>query len=54
MVAHLTCLATEFLDDAKDQLSLVPVSGSCPDCRKQLFWGDLIQDLHNRHRLSSK
>ncbi|KAJ3186266.1 Structure-specific endonuclease subunit SLX1 [Gaertneriomyces sp. JEL0708] len=52
MLAHLLCLSDWFLNEekkhAKSVDQLLPVSGSCPLCREELLWGDLIRDMKNR------
>lgn len=44
MMAHLVCLAGEFLRD--DSESILPIEGNCPGCRKRILWGDLIRRLN--------
>ena len=38
---HLTCLASRF-DDTD---SILPVKGTCPGCRKDILWGDVIRGV---------
>jgi hypothetical protein len=45
---HLLCLADCFLEQEKDALQLVPVSGSCPYCQCVSSWGSIIHDLKER------
>ncbi|RKO93358.1 hypothetical protein BDK51DRAFT_8745, partial [Blyttiomyces helicus] len=48
MIAHLPCLASWFLSrEAEERCEsarseLLPVSGSCPLCRIDLTWGDMV------------
>ncbi|KAI9142098.1 hypothetical protein BKA69DRAFT_1070022 [Paraphysoderma sedebokerense] len=58
MISHIQCLSHWFLkaeiskDDKAEpsvsQFTLLPISGSCPLCRAQLRWGDLISDMQFR------
>lgn len=46
MKAHIKCLAGKFLEHeavAADSLSIIPIQGECPTCRRQILWGDLIR-----------
>lgn len=36
---HMVCLASHFLEPGE----YVPVSGECPQCRRELVWGQLIR-----------
>lgn len=38
-MAHLICLASEFNNDDK----IIPIEGSCPSCKTNLLWGDVIR-----------
>lgn len=50
-VSHLQCLSRSFLrSEEVDSDALVPVTGSCPACKKQLQWADLVKDLTLRMR----
>ncbi|XP_033123202.1 structure-specific endonuclease subunit slx1-like [Anneissia japonica] len=40
MVAHVICIANVFLRNTDE---LLPVQGTCPLCRQQLLWGDLVR-----------
>jgi structure-specific endonuclease subunit SLX1 len=58
--AHLTCLATHFLNTEKSSNatnitpSLLPTTGSCPTCHTPLQWRDLVQELSLRMRGSKE
>lgn len=47
-VTHLTCLSKGFLKG--DEEALVPVSGSCPSCKEQTRWIDVVKELSLRMR----
>lgn len=47
MVAHLTCLAKEFLANGD---GVLPVAGECPGCSMELAWADLVRELSLRER----
>lgn len=36
---HMVCLASRFLEPGQ----YVPVSGQCPQCRREIIWGQLIR-----------
>ena len=42
---HVTCFANYFLQQKADEFEkfLLPVSGTCPDCKTNLLWKDLVQ-----------
>ncbi|XP_038059653.1 structure-specific endonuclease subunit slx1-like isoform X2 [Patiria miniata] len=42
MKAHMLCLAGQFLRHSAGDF-LLPVDGSCPLCKKNVLWGDLIR-----------
>jgi hypothetical protein len=63
MQAHILCLADWFLceeyrklavaaieEDSTEHEQLVPVLGTCPLCRAELRWGDLISEMNKRAR----
>jgi len=59
--AHLTCLATHFLNKENSSKeptnatpSLLPTTGSCPSCHTPLHWRDLVQELSLRMRGSKE
>ncbi|XP_030045099.1 structure-specific endonuclease subunit slx1 [Microcaecilia unicolor] len=41
MIAHLICLADEFLSGEPQHF--IPVEGQCPGCKNTMLWGDLIR-----------
>jgi structure-specific endonuclease subunit SLX1 len=47
-VTHMTCLSDYFLKEDKD--SLVPISGTCPGCKTELRWIDIVKELSLRMR----
>ncbi|KAI9651599.1 MAG: Slx4p interacting protein [Alyxoria varia] len=50
MVAHMGCLADNFLREETNQERIVPVQGTCPKCRTNLLWANLTRDLTLRMR----
>ncbi|KAJ3049280.1 Structure-specific endonuclease subunit SLX1 [Rhizophlyctis rosea] len=53
MLAHLICLSEWFLQEERTDgkaMELLPVAGSCPLCREELRWGDLIRSMNSRIR----
>jgi structure-specific endonuclease subunit SLX1 len=47
-VAHITCLSKHFLENDED--SIVPIKGSCPSCKVELRWVDVVRELSLRMR----
>ena len=47
-VSHMKCLAAVFLRAQHQSKSVLPVSGSCPGCRAELQWVDLIMEMSLR------
>ncbi|OQO15262.1 hypothetical protein B0A48_00645 [Cryoendolithus antarcticus] len=47
---HLPCLAKHFLTNGADKAALLPVEGTCPACRGDLHWVDLVKELSLRMR----
>jgi hypothetical protein len=43
-VFHLTCLASHL--ETTD--AILPVKGTCPGCRKEILWGDVIRGVFGR------
>ncbi|XP_046611692.1 structure-specific endonuclease subunit slx1 [Neodiprion virginianus] len=41
LVSHLVCLAKRFRNDGM----ILPVEGTCPACRINILWGDLIRKM---------
>eukprot|EP01135_Chromosphaera_perkinsii_P008107 Nk52_evm23s1129 gene=Nk52_evmTU23s1129 len=52
MKAHLRCLSQWFLNNDPDQL--IPVIGTCPCCKSELVWGNLILKLRKRGHDNSR
>ena len=48
-ISHVTCLAEKFLRE-DPVASLVPIRGSCPGCKLDTVWVDLMKDLSLRVR----
>ncbi|XP_020280736.1 structure-specific endonuclease subunit slx1 [Pseudomyrmex gracilis] len=40
LIAHLICLAKMF---CKNETMILPIEGSCPACRTNVLWGDLVR-----------
>ena len=59
-VGHLTCWSNRLLEterrespvqsDAALIKAVVPVSGTCPECRALVYWGDMMKELTLRLR----
>lgn len=49
-VTHLTCLSQHFLQNDDDKDALVPMLGSCPKCKTELRWVDIVKELSLRMR----
>lgn len=47
-VTHLTCLSKHFLEGEKD--ALIPVHGTCPTCKSNLQWVDVVKEASLRMR----
>lgn len=47
-VTHLTCLSKHFLTN--DKSSIIPIQGSCPSCKMELLWVDVVKELTLRMR----
>ena len=45
--AHIVCLASKLCED--DQI--IPISGPCPTCKRDLLWGELIRREAKRNVL---
>ncbi|KAI9047222.1 hypothetical protein LZ554_008676 [Drepanopeziza brunnea f. sp. 'monogermtubi'] len=50
-VSHLTCLSRHFLGgrDEEDEV-LLPIKGTCPSCKEDLKWADVVKELTLRMR----
>jgi structure-specific endonuclease subunit SLX1 len=48
-VTHLTCLSKHFLS-SEDEDSLVPITGTCPCCKTESRWVDVVKELTLRIR----
>ena len=53
-IFHMTCLATRFLEAEKRGLSVIPRAGTCPHCRSELQWIDLVKEMSLRVRGKSE
>lgn len=47
-VTHIACLSKHFL--ANDEESLLPVRGTCPECKTEQSWVDIVKELSLRMR----
>lgn len=53
LYAHLPCLSTWFLtqdENTIDKPLLLPIGGTCPLCRSQIKWGEVVHGLGHRLR----
>jgi structure-specific endonuclease subunit SLX1 len=48
-VTHLACLSTEFLK-GDEKGALVPIQGTCPECKKETRWVDVVKETSLRMR----
>ncbi|KAF2841240.1 hypothetical protein M501DRAFT_929280 [Patellaria atrata CBS 101060] len=48
--SHMTCLSQHFLQAGVEKDALLPTTGTCPECKQQLRWIDLVKDLSLRTR----
>lgn len=48
--SHVGCLATRFLEDDTGNVSVVPISGTCPGCEAELQWIELVKEMSLRIR----
>lgn len=51
---HMTCLATRFLEAEKRELSVIPRAGTCPHCRSELQWINMVKEMSLRVRGKSE
>ncbi|QSZ31237.1 hypothetical protein DSL72_000800 [Monilinia vaccinii-corymbosi] len=50
-ITHMTCLSRYFLRGEKtDEKPLVPIKGSCPGCKMEIRWKDVVTELSLRMR----
>ncbi|RFU30731.1 hypothetical protein B7463_g5607, partial [Scytalidium lignicola] len=47
-VTHITCLSKHFL--VGDEESMIPIRGTCPSCRTEQTWVDVVKELTLRMR----
>ena len=52
MRAHLRCLSGWFLNNEPTQI--IPVIGTCPCCKAELVWGNIVRKLRKRVNMISK
>ncbi|CAF0888627.1 unnamed protein product [Adineta steineri] len=48
---HIICLSKYFLNNTQ-QHYIIPIDGSCPSCKKNLLWGEIIQNKYTNRSLS--
>ncbi|KZF20319.1 hypothetical protein L228DRAFT_240854 [Xylona heveae TC161] len=48
--SHLSCLSSHFLSTEDDPDTVLPISGTCPSCKAQLQWIDLVKEATLRMR----
>lgn len=53
-IFHMSCLATRFLEAEKGELSVIPRAGTCPQCRSELQWIDMVKEMSLRVRGKSE
>lgn len=46
--SHMSCLAHRFLQEEKQDVSIIPTSGACPSCGSKLHWIELVKELSLR------
>lgn len=51
---HMSCLATKFLEDDSLGSPIVPTSGRYPECKTELQWVDLVEEMSLRARYEKK
>lgn len=47
-VTHMSCLSKHFLAEETDDL--IPITGTCPSCKSELKWVDVVKELSLRMR----
>jgi len=50
MSFHIICLSKYFLNNT-EQHYIIPIDGSCPSCKKNLLWGEIIQKKYTNQAL---
>lgn len=53
-IFHMTCLAIRFLGAEKREMSVIPRAGTCPHCRSELQWIDMVKEMSLRVRGKSE
>nr|KAJ3418506.1 Slx4p interacting protein [Polyrhizophydium stewartii] len=54
MRGHVICLSNWFIEEermaaqAREIRQILPIGGSCPICRQELNWGELVRDMRSR------
>ncbi|KYN02485.1 Structure-specific endonuclease subunit slx1 [Cyphomyrmex costatus] len=48
LIVHLICLAKEFCKDNVDMI--LPIEGTCPTCKSNVLWGDLVRKKNGCYR----
>lgn len=48
--SHMTCLATRFLGAESSPTSIMPISGTCPNCKAEIQWVEMIKEMSLRAR----
>ncbi len=48
--SHMTCLASKFRVDEGQDASVVPIWGTCPICKEEFQWVELVKELSLRAR----
>lgn len=49
-MSHITCLSDRFLQEASDTELTLPYKGTCPDCKSELVWSELMRPVSLRTR----
>ena len=50
---HIICLSRNFLNNNDHrQHYIIPIDGSCPSCKNNLLWGEIIQHKFTNQSLS--
>jgi hypothetical protein len=51
MPYHIICLSKYFLSNS-EQYYIIPIDGSCPSCKINLLWGEIIQNKYTNQPLT--